>query len=105
MLRVTVNDKPRGVTFRIEGGLAGPWVQVLDRCWQSVLARRIEPTVCVDLSGVTFIDEAGKACLAALYRLGAEFLTADCVTKAVLDEIAEAEQLASRMLSNGDPLS
>jgi anti-anti-sigma regulatory factor len=72
-------------------------VHELDKCWRSVLASRPEPIVCVDLTGVTFIDEAGKACLAALHRL------ADCVTKAILDEIAQAEQLASGVLSNDDP--
>ncbi len=84
MLRITVHDKPRGVTFQLEGMLAGPWVQELEKCWRSVLAARPQSIVRVDLTGVTFIDEAGKACLAALHHLGAEFLAADCATKAIL---------------------
>jgi len=72
--------------------LAGPWVQELDKCWRSALVSRPEPKICIDLTDVTFIDAAGKACLAALHHLGAEFLAADCATKAILDEIAQSAQ-------------
>jgi hypothetical protein len=43
----------------------------------------------VDLTGVTFIDAAGKACLAALHRQGAELVAADCLTNAVVAEITQ----------------
>jgi hypothetical protein len=50
------------------------------------------PTAAVrfDLTGVTFVDAAGKAYLAAIHRLGAEFVAADCLTKAVVVEITKA---------------
>ena len=90
MLRITVHDKPRVLTFRLEGRLAGPWVRELEECWQSTLARQGKPILCVDLTGVTFIDGAGRACLADLYRQGAEFLACDCLNKALVDEITQA---------------
>jgi anti-anti-sigma regulatory factor len=90
MLRITVHDKPGGLTFQLEGRLAGPWVGVLQECWQSALARQRQPIVRVDLTGVTFIDAAGRACLAALHRQGAEFVAADCLMKAVVDEITRS---------------
>jgi hypothetical protein len=31
----------------------------------------------VDLTGVTYIDDEGEACLAAMHRQGAEFIAAD----------------------------
>ena len=40
-----------------------------------------------DLTEVTSIDAAGRACLAAMHRQGAEFIAADCLTKAVVAEI------------------
>ena len=43
----------------------------------------------VDLTGVTFIDEAGKACLAAMYRQGAELVASDCLTRDVVAEICQ----------------
>ena len=90
MLRITVHDKPRILTFRLEGRLAGPWLRELQDCWHSTLAGQGKPTLCVDLTGVTFIDAAGQACLASLHRQGAEFLAADCLTKALVDEITQA---------------
>jgi hypothetical protein len=43
--------------------------------------------MCVDLTGVTIIDAAGKACLAAMHRQGARFVAADCLTKGVVADI------------------
>jgi anti-anti-sigma regulatory factor len=88
MLRITLQDKPGAVTFQLEGRLAGPSVRLLEECWQTTLAGQRKPTLRVDLTGVTSIDAAGRACLAAMHRRGAEFIAADCLTKAVVDEIA-----------------
>jgi anti-anti-sigma regulatory factor len=90
MLRITVHDKPRALTFQLEGRLEEPWLRELEGCWQGTLARRRKPVVRVDLTGVTFIDAAGRACLAAMHRLGAEFVAADCMTKAAVAEITQA---------------
>ncbi len=89
MLRITANDSPRVLTFRLEGRLEGPWVRELEQCWRSTLDGANRPTVCVDLTGVTYIDAAGKARLAAMHEQGAEFIAGDCVTKAVVAEIVE----------------
>ena len=90
MLRITIHDSPRSLTFRLEGRLAGPWLRELEDCWRRTLAGQSEPFLRVDLTGVTFIDNAGKECLADLYRQGAEFVAADCLTKAVVAEISPA---------------
>ena len=87
MLRITVHDEPGSLTFQLEGRLAGPWVQVLEECWQSALAGHRQPILRVDLTEVTSIDADGRACLAALHRQGAELIAADCLTRAVVGEI------------------
>ncbi len=87
MLRITVHNNEQALTFQLEGRLAGPWLPELEKCWQRALARQRKPILGVDLTGVTFIDDAGKTCLAAMYRQGAEFVAADCMTKAILAEI------------------
>ena len=87
MPRITVHDKPGALTFQLEGRLAGPWVRVLEECWQSALARQRQAILRVDLTEVTSIDATGRACLAALRRQGAEFIAADCLTNAVVAEI------------------
>lgn len=87
MLRITANDNPREITFRLEGRLEGQWVNELERCWRDILSGPHKPTVCVDLTGLTHISAAGKARLTEMHEQGAEFVAGDCVTKAVVAEI------------------
>ena len=90
MLRITLQDKPGAVTFQLEGRLAGPSVRLLEDCWQTTLAGPRKPILRVDLTGVTSINAAGQACLAAMHRRrGVEFIAADCLTKAVVAEITQ----------------
>ena len=96
MLRITLHDRPEALTFQLEGRLAGPWVRVLQECWQSALAGRRQSVLRVDLTGVTSIDAAGRACLAALHRRGAEFVAADCLTRAVVAEITNSPSGAAQ---------
>ena len=53
------------------------------------MTRERKPIVCVDLTGVTYIDNAGRASLAIMHRQGAEFIAHDCMTKDVVREICE----------------
>jgi anti-anti-sigma regulatory factor len=87
MLRITVHDNLESLTFQLEGRLAGAWVREVEDCRQRRLASSGRQAVRFDLVGVTFIDDAGKAYLAAMHRLGAEFVAADCLIKAVVAEI------------------
>ena len=89
MLRITVHDNPQALTFQLEGRLAGAWVKEVEQCWQSTLAQQRKQILRVDLTGVTFIDDAGKACLAAMHRQGAELIAADCLTKEIVAEIRQ----------------
>jgi len=90
MLRITVHDNSESLTFQLEGRLAGPWVRELEDCWQSTPACQRKSLLRVDLTGVTFIDAAGKAFLADMHRQGAEFVAADCLTRATVAEITKA---------------
>ncbi len=103
MLRITVHDNPQALTFQLEGRLAGPWLRELEACWQSTLAHQRKPILRVDLTGVTFIDDAGKACLAAMHCQGAELVAADCLTKEIVAEIRQgrAEQRDGVTTSRG----
>jgi ABC-type transporter Mla MlaB component len=89
MLRITIHDAPPTLTFRLEGRLAGPWVRELEECWRGALASQREPILRVDLTEVTSIDAAGQACLASMYRQGAEFVAADCMTIGIVAEITQ----------------
>jgi hypothetical protein len=94
MLRITIHDSPRTLTFHLEGRLAGPWLRELEECWQNALAGPHKPILRVDLTGMTSISAAGKVCLAALRQQGAEFLADDCLMKAIVAEIAQESPTA-----------
>jgi len=87
MLRITVIDNPGSLTFHLEGRLAGPWVQELEHCWQDTLGSQRKPVVRFDLTGVTGIDAAGKAFLAARHAERADFVAAGCLMRAIVAEI------------------
>jgi anti-anti-sigma regulatory factor len=89
MLRITIHDNQESLCFQLEGRLAEPWLRELEECWQSTLAQKRKPILRVDLTGVTFIDDAGKTCLAAMHRQGAELVAADCLTKEIVAEIRQ----------------
>jgi hypothetical protein len=88
MLRITVHDNPEALTVQLEGKLAGPWVRELEECWQRTQAGRRKSAPRFDLTGVTFIDAAGKAFLAARHAEGAEFVACGCLMRATVAEIA-----------------
>jgi hypothetical protein len=97
MLRITIHDQPRVLKIQLEGILTGQWLHELEACWQGAMASQPEPSLLADLTGVTFTDDAGKACLATMHRQGVQFISADCMTNAIVDEIAQStEQVANK---------
>jgi anti-anti-sigma regulatory factor len=90
MLRITLLENAESLTFRLEGRLAGPWVRELEACWQSTLVSHAQSALRFDLTGVTFVDSAGKAFLAARHAQGAELIASGCLMRAVVAEITAA---------------
>jgi len=89
MLKITIHPGAEAMRLTLEGRLAGPWVEELDRCWTKVAGSRQSPVV-VDLSGVSFIDAEGKALLTKMWQQGAKFHAVGCLTRCIVDEIAKA---------------
>src|SRR5258708_11524752 len=89
MLRVTVRDTPGELMFQLEGRLVGPWVQVTRGCWQRIRARQPQLAFRFDLTGVTMIDEAGKAFLADARVQGVEFIACGCLMRAIVADLAQ----------------
>jgi anti-anti-sigma regulatory factor len=90
MLRITIHKDPGSLTFKLEGRLAGPWVRELEACWRSNLASQRKRVLRFDLTGLTYVDAAGKQFLAARHTDGAEFLACGCLMRAVVAEITDA---------------
>ena len=90
MLRITVGHDQDSLTLKLEGRLAGVWVQELKQCWELLPPSSRRPVVCFDLTGLTFVDAAGKAFLAARHTEGSQFVVASYMTKTIVNEISEA---------------
>ena len=93
MLKVTRQQgvMPNTAWLVLEGRLAGPWVEELNDycCEMSMNQYRCTK---IDLAGVTFIDQDGKALLARLWRGGAELCASGCLTRCVVEEITGVSQ-------------
>ena len=86
MLKVTTTNQNQTITMKLEGKLAGPWVQEVTRVWVDT-AQSPRSGYVVDLRSVTFIDNPGRTLLATMSRQGAQFIAADCQTRNIVDEI------------------
>jgi len=87
MLRITIQDKPEALTFLLEGKLVGAWAKELEQSWNQAASDRGQRALVIDLSETLFIDEEGRRVLAKLFREGATFRCAGCMTKSIVSEI------------------
>ena len=90
MLRVTVEERDDQVVFRLEGRLKGPWVIELERCWRSTVGRAAGKSFGVDLDGVNFIDDRGKALLVEMAKAGVELIATESMMRSTVQQIAAA---------------
>jgi anti-anti-sigma regulatory factor len=89
MLKITRRDEAGTAVIQVEGKLAGPWVKELEHCWRSAGAEQTHP-VRVDLTAVSFIDEAGEALLRTMHREHVELKAKGCFTTCLIQAIRQA---------------
>jgi anti-anti-sigma regulatory factor len=89
MLKISLEKNSRSTVLRVEGRLAGPWADELQRAWQAVSMDPAEGRVAVDLTDVTFVDDRGKRVLETLYAEGAKLKASGCVTRQLVEEIVQ----------------
>jgi len=84
MLKITNNNGAGVTTFKLEGRLAGAWVNELRSCWEQAGNRA---AIRVDLTDVSWVSDEGKALLGEMRRSGAELLAANLLMSAIVAEI------------------
>jgi hypothetical protein len=95
MLRITIHDSPGDFRLHLEGRLAGPWVQEVERCWQTAQSAGRNGPLTVDLRDVDFVNAAGEQLLAAMHQHGVRFLAASPMMKSLVARITgEPEEAA-----------
>jgi anti-anti-sigma regulatory factor len=73
----------------VEGTLCDGWVDVLETSGLEAQSQLNGKSVCIDLSGVTYIDDKGRDLLARIIRGGAELRTAGIMTRTVVEGISK----------------
>lgn len=102
MLRITTKTTAEGTGIKVEGRLAGPPVDELERTWHEALTGFPKPIV-VDLCGVTFIDTKGKGILREMCSEGVSFRSCGPDVTATIDEIKHGCE-AMNKLARGGPV-
>jgi len=92
MLKITSHKHSDSTTFQLEGRLAGPWVEELKRCWMSAATQAEMHPFSLDLSGVTYVDAAGKELLRAIHREGATLVASGCLMNCLVRELCQPVQ-------------
>jgi anti-anti-sigma regulatory factor len=87
MLKITVHDAADPFRLELEGRLAGPWVCELEHCWHTAKASQPHGRLSVDLTGVTFIDQAGRYLLRLMHRDGVHLVASGLMLQDILDHI------------------
>ena len=91
MLRIYIHDEAPVTSIVVEGKLIGPWVQELEKSWETVVAAHPRKSMLVDLEQVTFIDSDGRALLGRMRRKGAKLLSSGVLINSIVADI-EAQQ-------------
>lgn len=73
MLRITCINEPKSPTLKLEGKLAGPWVDEVEKTWRSIRQPAGGQALVVDLNDVSFIDRAGEKLLKQMHVAGVAF--------------------------------
>lgn len=77
MLKITIHDAAGPLRLELEGRLAGAWVCELEHCWRAAQAGQPNRALAVDLTGVTFIDQAGRYLLQLMRRDGVGLMASE----------------------------
>jgi hypothetical protein len=88
MLRITVRGVTDNLVLELEGCVAGPWVDELERSWREVIQKLATGPVQVDLRSVCHVDTRGRVLMTRMYREGARFMASGCVLPEMVRELS-----------------
>jgi ABC-type transporter Mla MlaB component len=92
MLRIINNRETGRQKWTLCGQLAGPWVTELKVQWERQHAELPQGMTTVDLSDVTFIDEAGEDLLREMRNQGVTFVARGVETRHLLDNLTRRDK-------------
>ena len=85
MLKITIHNAAGQLRLELAGRLAGAWVCELEHCWHIAKASYPHRQLSVDLTGVTFIDQAGRYLLQLMHYDGVRFVASSLMLQDIFD--------------------
>jgi hypothetical protein len=80
--------------MRLEGKVVGPWVEECRRAWGTLQTELGSKKLCLDMRGVTYVDDIGTRLLQEIHRMtGAKVLADSPLTKYFAERIMRAVEL------------
>jgi hypothetical protein len=89
MLRIVTEHDGDLCTLFLHGRLAGDWVPLLERYWNSITESAASTHITAVLSNVSFIDRDGEALIERMLRHGVDFVTSGCMNRYLLERIRQ----------------
>jgi hypothetical protein len=86
MMKITSHVSYDATKITLEVRLAGPWIEELERCWREFKQSAAGRHLTVDLTGVTFVEQEGKALLTRMYQGGADLLASGCCMRSIVED-------------------
>jgi anti-anti-sigma regulatory factor len=80
-------------SIKLEGSLSGPWVEELRKAWSAGAESPRDPAVTLDLSGVNFVDEAGRDLLMQIRKTGAVLLGVSPFVRELLEDTTGEKEI------------
>lgn len=68
MLRITIEESEMAQTIKLEGKIAGPWVEELSSVWHSLQPSLGSKKLQLDIRSVAFVDRSGRQLLRDIYQ-------------------------------------
>ena len=86
MLKITTDRSDDSTRITLEGRLVGPWIGELERCWRESETSAAGRRLIVDLTGVTFVEQEGKALLTRMHQAGADLIATGCCMRSIVED-------------------
>ena len=87
-LRIMIQNSAEAVEMKLEGRVAGPWVEELNRVWVETAPQLAQKRFIIDLHNVTYADAAGKQALREIFKkTHADFVANTPWTQFLVEEV------------------
>jgi hypothetical protein len=91
-LRITIHENEVAMEIKLEGRMAGPWVDELTRVWKEKAPHLASRKLLLDLRDMTYSDAYGTQALRDIYlQTNAELLAGTPWTRFIAEQITRDE--------------